>query len=130
MTIKIEASIGPKNMVVFSMTKNSPPFTANLALLESLACFSNIQPLTRALTLAFAQRNIASHDNGMVNDTLNKVAFRMPNNLVVAINDPSATMTPNIASNIPANQYNLFCNIVIKKNPQGGRIEKGSRMAK
>ena len=100
--------MGPKNTAVFNITRNFPPVTASRAFLEREACFFKIQFLTLALVLVPEQKNIASHDKGIVKATLIKVALTIPKILVVAINDPSAKMNPNMASNIPAAQYNLL----------------------
>ena len=66
------------------------------------------QALTFALVLVGAQRNIASHDKGIVNATRMRVAFITPKILVVAINDPSVTMRPNTVSVIPRIQSNFL----------------------
>lgn len=102
--MRIDATIGPKNIAVFTVTKNFPPVIANCVLLESEACFFSNQPLTFALVLVPAERKIASQDSGMVKATLIRVAFMMPNIFVVAIKDPSMITSPNIASNAPAAQ--------------------------
>ena len=108
MTIRIEASIGPKNIVVVNIIKNSPPATAARALPESSACFFEIQFLTRALVLVFAERYMASHDRGIVKATLIRVAFITPKSLVVASSDPSVKASPNTVNKMPANQYNFL----------------------
>ena len=95
-------------MAVFTITRNSPPATASRALSEREASFFANQALTFALVLVGAQRNIASHDKGIVNATRMRVAFITPKILVVATSDPSATIIPNIVSVIPTIQYNFL----------------------
>ena len=107
-TRSMDAKIGPKNLAVFIITKNSPPARATRAFSERDACLLRIQFFILEPAPARAQKNIASHERGMVKTTLMSVAFIMPNILVVAINDPSTKMNPSIASNIPAAQYNFL----------------------
>ena len=100
--------MGPTSKAVFNITKNFPPAIASCAFFESEACLFRNHSLALALVFVCAQRNIASHDKGIVKATRIRVAFAIPNILVVAIRDPSVNISPKTVKNIPAAQYNFL----------------------
>lgn len=100
--------MGPRNIAVLIITKNFPPSIASWARREREACFFRSQALMLALVLVPAQRDIASHDSGMVKATLIRVALIIPNILVVAMRDPSTRMSPSAPKITPKIQYNFL----------------------
>ena len=121
-SIRIDARIGPKNIAVLTIMKNFPPSIASCARRERDSCFFVIHFRTLILTLAFANKKIANHDKGIVNNILIKVALTTPKSFTVTANEPSINIIPAIAIKTPEEKYTFFfkasmINLIIPQAP-------------